>query len=45
MVKFACKNCNYKFTSEVEQRDKVCPYCGKKAVMKDFDAEDLIKSN
>ncbi len=42
MVKFVCKNCNYKFDSEVERRDKPCPYCGKEMVMKDLNADELL---
>jgi DNA-directed RNA polymerase subunit RPC12/RpoP len=43
MVKFICKNCNYRYQSENEQSGKACPYCGKKEVIGEPYAEDLLK--
>ncbi|GBE20430.1 hypothetical protein BMS3Abin17_01171 [archaeon BMS3Abin17] len=43
MVRFACKNCNYRFNSEVNHTEKKCPYCGKKDVIKEPSAEELLK--
>ena len=42
-MKFVCLNCNYRFESETIQNEKSCPYCGKKEVIKEPDAEDLLR--
>jgi len=42
-MKFMCTNCNYRFNSEEDQTKKKCPYCGEKNLIKEPDAEDLIK--
>ncbi len=42
-MKFVCLNCNYRFESETEYTGKPCPYCGKKEVIKEPSAEDLLK--
>tara|TARA_Y100000034_G_scaffold19272_1_gene21691 strand:- start:13811 stop:13936 length:126 start_codon:yes stop_codon:yes gene_type:complete len=41
MAEFVCKNCNYRFKSE--KIKEVCPYCGKKELIKEPSAEDLLK--
>lgn len=43
MVKFICKNCNYRFESELEQIKRKCPYCGQIKIIKEPTAEDLLK--
>ena len=43
MAKFICKNCGYKFNSELEQNKKKCPYCGKIGIIKEPSAEELLK--
>jgi len=40
MVKFICKECGYKTDGEA---GKICPYCSKKTIEKEQDAEELIK--
>ena len=42
MVKFVCKECNYRFEKETEQLLRKCPYCGKNGIVKQPDAQDLI---
>jgi predicted RNA-binding Zn-ribbon protein involved in translation (DUF1610 family) len=39
MVKFLCKNCNYRFESE---RVFDCPYCGEDSIEKEKTAEELL---
>lgn len=39
MVKFLCKNCNYRFESE---HAFDCPYCGKESIEKEKTAEELL---
>ena len=41
-MKFVCLNCNYRFESELDYMSKSCPYCGKKEVIKEPNAEDLL---
>ena len=40
MVKFLCKNCNYRFESE---RAFDCPYCGKESIEKEKSAVELLE--
>lgn len=40
MVKFLCKNCNYKFESE---NAFDCPYCGKESIEKEKSAGELLE--
>ncbi|MDP7521103.1 MAG: hypothetical protein QF567_02630 [Candidatus Pacearchaeota archaeon] len=42
MTTFACENCNYQFKSEKVER--IYPYCGKKELLKELSAEDLLKN-
>lgn len=42
-MKFVCNECNYRFKSENESSEKSCPYCGKKAVIPEPDAEKLLE--
>lgn len=42
-MKFMCKNCNYRFESEKDQVGKKCPYCGENTVIKEPDAEGILK--
>jgi predicted RNA-binding Zn-ribbon protein involved in translation (DUF1610 family) len=39
MVKFLCKDCNYRFDSESAFD---CPYCGKESIEKEKTAEELL---
>ncbi len=41
MMKFICKGCGYRFESEKENTK--CPYCGKKEIEGEKNAEELIK--
>ena len=41
-MKLVCKNCNYRFESGFDKIEKKCPYCGKKGVIEEPDAETLI---
>lgn len=41
-MKFICLNCNYRFESESDYTIKSCPYCGKKEIKKEPNAEDLL---
>ena len=40
MTKFICKECGYRFDSEM---GKKCPYCSKESTEKEQNAEELIK--
>tara|TARA_Y100000034_G_C6636779_1_gene278212 strand:- start:216 stop:347 length:132 start_codon:yes stop_codon:yes gene_type:complete len=40
MVKFVCKNCDYRFESK---KMKKCPYCDSAKISKELDAEDLVR--
>ena len=40
MGKFICKECGYKTDSASLE---ICPYCNKKSIEKEQDAEELIK--
>jgi len=40
MVKFLCKNCNYRFESE---KAFDCPYCGKESIEKEKSAGELLE--
>ena len=40
MVKFVCKNCNYRFESS---NPFDCPYCGKESFEIERDAEGLLE--
>jgi len=42
MTKFVCKNCDYRFKSELEQVGKKCPYCGKEGIIRELSAEELL---
>lgn len=42
MEKFVCKNCNYRFESSFAQDNKSCPYCGRKELIKEPNAEELV---
>ena len=39
-----CKQCRYRFESEVEKTKKKCPYCGAGEIVKEPDAEELLLS-
>jgi DNA-directed RNA polymerase subunit RPC12/RpoP len=41
-MKFVCKDCNYRFESKTEQDKRNCPYCGKKAVISEPSADELL---
>ena len=41
MVKLICKNCEYRFEGQI--KTNTCPYCGKKMVEEEQNAEELIK--
>ena len=43
MAKFVCKNCKYRFEGDGESKNKICPYCGKKDIKEEQDAEELIE--
>jgi rubrerythrin len=40
MTKFICKECGYKTDNASLE---ICPYCSKKSIKKEQDAEELIK--
>ena len=43
MVKFVCRNCNYRFESELKQKNKKCPYCNEAGgLIEEPSAEDLL---
>ena len=42
-MKFVCKKCNYRFKSDIDRTKGLCPYCGKREVIKEPDAEELVK--
>ena len=41
-MKFVCKDCNYRFESEFDKTQDVCPYCGKKEVEKQKSADEIL---
>ena len=42
-MRYVCKNCNYRFNSEIKEAKKRCPYCGKLEAEKEQSAEELIE--
>ncbi len=42
MTKFVCKNCGYRFESELLENKK-CPYCGEMKADIEPSAEDLVE--
>jgi len=44
MPKFVCKNCAFRFLSESDRTDGMCPYCGERKLIRDESAEDLVNS-
>jgi len=42
-MRYICKNCNYRFESAYNQEGKSCPYCGKKQVVPEGDAQNLLE--
>lgn len=45
MTAYICKNCEYRFESEINREGKKCPYCGEKTLIHEPDAEELIEEN
>ncbi len=43
MANMICKSCGYRFDDKTNYRVKICPYCSKKTVEEEKDAEELIK--
>lgn len=43
MKNFICKNCNYRFKSELDRIGKMCPYCGENKVIAEQNAEEILK--
>lgn len=43
MTKMICKSCGYRFDNKTNYKVKICPYCSKKAIVEEQDAEELIK--
>ena len=43
-MRFVCKNCNYRFESEKNQKGKKCPYCGEEEIIDEPDAENLLEN-
>jgi rubrerythrin len=41
MTKYRCRDCNYSFDSE--KIPEKCPYCGRKNVSKELNAEEILK--
>lgn len=41
-MKLVCKSCDYRFESATTEKGKKCPYCGKKDVVAEPDAEELL---
>ncbi len=44
MTELICKNCKYRFSSNREAKEIICPYCGKKEVKKEESIDDILKS-
>ncbi len=44
MARFICKRCNYRFEAETLQAGKKCPYCGEIEIIKEPNAEELLKN-
>lgn len=43
MTRFNCKECNYRFSMNVEEYTKKCPFCGKdKCIIREPTAENLL---
>lgn len=43
MTKYVCKECGYRYDSNLKGVGKKCPYCGKEKVAKEPAAEELIE--
>ena len=42
-MKFVCKACGYRFESESKKDGEKCPYCDRKAIIKEPNAEELLR--
>lgn len=42
MTAFICNHCKYRFESQRDQKDRNCPYCGRKEIGKERTAEELL---
>jgi predicted Zn-ribbon and HTH transcriptional regulator len=43
MTKFRCKNCNYRFKTELEKNPARCPNCGEShGITREQSAEELL---
>lgn len=43
MVRYVCKECDYRFEAKSNQKKKKCPYCGKERIIEEPGAEELVK--
>ncbi|VVB80306.1 Uncharacterised protein [uncultured archaeon] len=43
MTDYICKNCGYRFKSAFPQKGKPCQYCGEVAIIKEPDADELLR--
>ena len=42
-MRYICQNCNYRFESQqIDRKQRGCPYCGKKQVRDEPDADELL---
>ncbi len=41
-MNFECKNCRYRFKSDLDQKNKSCPYCGKKSIIPESTVDELL---
>lgn len=42
MTALRCKNCNYRFESQIERKGRKCPYCGKDSVIEEPSVDELL---
>ena len=42
-MKYACKNCNFRYEKDSNAEILKCPYCGRYEAVKDLGAEELIE--
>ena len=46
MKKYRCRNCNYRFSSQIDATKKACQNCGEKNfIAPEESAEDLVSSS
>ncbi|MBI3623785.1 hypothetical protein HY212_06940 [Candidatus Pacearchaeota archaeon] len=42
MTAYRCRNCNYRFDSQIDRTGKSCPYCGKNSIIEEPNVDQLL---